>query len=203
MVIPSSPRSSSAGSPRHSASAHTALELSAEQRIEVAWTSPGTDAVPLRRVDQVLYELIEAAKSEILLVTYAAYKAARALDALQAATERGVRVGLVIELAQESGGKISFDGSHTIHARVPQANIFYWPPERRTRSEAGAHRAMHVKCLIADRRLALVIQRKPDRLRTRSKHGTRVGGVIPGRLAAHFDQLVLRGELVSAPAFRT
>jgi hypothetical protein len=107
--------------------------FSAEQRIEVAWTGPGTDAVPLRRVDQVLYELIEAAKSEILLVTYAAYKAARALDALQAATERGVTVGLVIELAQESGGKISFDGSHTIHARVPQANIFYWPPERRTR----------------------------------------------------------------------
>ena len=205
MVIPSSPRSSSAGSPRHSASAHTALELSAEQRIEVAWTSPGTDAVPLRRVDQVLYELIEAAKSEILLVTYAAYKAARALDALQAATERGVRVGLVIELAQESGGKISFDGSHTIHARVPQANIFYWPPERRTRSEAGAHGAMHVKCLIADRRLALVSSANLTdyALEANMELGLLVGGVIPGRLAAHFDQLVLRGELVSAPAFRT
>ena len=64
---------------------------------------------------------------------------------------------------------------------------------------------MHVKCLIADRRLALISSANLTdyALEANMELGLLVGGVIPGRLAAHFDQLVLRGELVSAPAFRT
>jgi phosphatidylserine/phosphatidylglycerophosphate/cardiolipin synthase-like enzyme len=185
-------------------SAHAAMALSNEQRIDVAWTGPGTDAVPLRRVDQVLYELMESAERELVLVTYAAYKAARALDALQAAIERGVRVALVIELAEESGGKITFDGLDGIRARVPRANVFYWPLERRPRSAAGAHGAMHVKCLIADRKTALVSSANLTdyALEMNMELGLVVSGAVPGRLAAHFDQLVLRGELVAVQAFR-
>jgi phosphatidylserine/phosphatidylglycerophosphate/cardiolipin synthase-like enzyme len=181
------------------ASAHAAAMISSEQRVEVAWTGPGTEAVPLRRVDQVLYELVEFAESEVVLVTYAAYRAERALDALHAATERGVRVMMVIELAQESGGKITFDGQDSICGRVPRANVFYWPLERRARSIAGAYGAMHVKCLIADRKTALVSSANltDHALEMNMELGVLVRGVLPGRLAAHFDQLVLRGELVA------
>jgi phosphatidylserine/phosphatidylglycerophosphate/cardiolipin synthase-like enzyme len=127
-----------------------------EWSVKLAWTGPGTDAVPLRRVDQVLYELVESAESEVLLATYAAYKAQRALDVLRAATERGVQVVLVIELAQQSGGKITFDRLDSIRESVPRANVFYWPLGRRPRTAVGSYGTMHVKCLIADRETALV-----------------------------------------------
>jgi phosphatidylserine/phosphatidylglycerophosphate/cardiolipin synthase-like enzyme len=180
------------------ASAHAAVKISSEQHVEVAWTGPGTEAVPLRRVDQVLYELVESAESEVVLVTYAAYRAQRALDALHAATERGV-VMMVIELAQESGGKITFDAQDSIRTRVPRADVFYWPLERRARSAAGAYGAMHVKCLIADRKTTLISSANLTdyALEMNMELGLLVSGALPSRLAAHFHQLVLRRELVA------
>lgn len=181
------------------ASSYAATKLSIEQRVEIAWTGPGTEAVPLRRVDQILYELLGAAEREVFLVTYAAYKADRALDALRDATERGVRVMLVVELAQESGGKITFDGLDTIRTRVPRANVFYWPLERRSRTATGAYGAMHVKCLIVDGKAALVSSANLTdyALEMNMELGLLVHGFLPSRLAAHFSQLMLRGDLIA------
>jgi phosphatidylserine/phosphatidylglycerophosphate/cardiolipin synthase-like enzyme len=179
------------------ASADATARVSLEQRVEIAWTGAGTEAVPLRRVDQVLYQLIESAETEVLLVTYAAYKAEHALDILRAATERGVQVTLIIELAEESGGKITFDGLDRIRKRVPRATVLYWPLKRRARSASGAYGAMHVKCLIADRKAALVSSANltDSALAMNMELGLLVGGIVAARLADHFEQLLLRGEL--------
>jgi hypothetical protein len=49
-----------------------------EQNIELLWTGPSPDSqIPARRIDQVLYDLIDSAKREILLVTFAAHKISR------------------------------------------------------------------------------------------------------------------------------
>jgi hypothetical protein len=72
------------------AAAQAAATVAVEQRVEIAWTGPAIEAVPLRRVDQVLYEMVESAKEDVLLVTYAAYKAEKALKALRDAADRGV-----------------------------------------------------------------------------------------------------------------
>jgi phosphatidylserine/phosphatidylglycerophosphate/cardiolipin synthase-like enzyme len=179
------------------ASAHATARVSLEQRIEIAWTGPGTEAVPLRRVDQVLYQLVESAQTEVLLVTYAAYKAEHALDVLRAATERGVRVTVIIELAQESGGKITFDGLDSLRKRVPRASVLYWPLKQRARSASSAYGAMHVKCLLADRKAALVSSANltESALAMNMELGLLVSGVVAARLADHFEQLLLRGEL--------
>jgi cardiolipin synthase A/B len=171
-----------------------------EQRIEIAWTGPATEAVPLRRVDQVIYGMVESAKEEVLLVTYAAYKAERALKALRDATDRGVRVKLVIELAEESGGKISFDGLPAFRAAVPCAEVFYWPLDRRKRNAAGSYGVMHAKCLVADRGRAIVSSANLTdyALEANMELGLLVGRAVAERLAQHFDQLIVRGELVAA-----
>jgi phosphatidylserine/phosphatidylglycerophosphate/cardiolipin synthase-like enzyme len=145
-------------------------------------------------------ELVESAETEVLLVTYAAYKAERALDILRLATERGVPVALIIELADESGGKITFDGLDSIRKRVPRASVFYWPLQRRARSAAGTYGAMHVKCLITDRKMALVSSANLTNLALvmNMELGLLVSGSVPGRFAAHLDQLILRGELTAA-----
>jgi cardiolipin synthase A/B len=56
---------------------------------------------------------------------------------------------------------------------------------------------MHVKCFIADRKTALVTSANlTDRaLEMNMELGLVVRGMLPKRLAAHFNQLALRGEL--------
>ncbi len=182
------------------AAVEAAAAMVAEHHAEIAWTGPATDAVPLRRVDQVIYDMVEAAKEEVLLVTYAAYKAERALRTLRDATDRGVRVRLVIELAQESGGKITFDGLQAFRTAVPTAQVYYWPLDRRKRSASGSYGAMHAKCLVADRTRAIVSSANLTdyALEANMELGLLVERAIAGRLAEHFDQLIVRGELISA-----
>jgi len=178
-----------------------ATVVSAEHRTEIAWTGPATEAVHLRRVDQVIYEMLEGAKEEIVLITYAAYKAERVRDLLGAATQNGVRVQLVIELAEESGGKISFDALHALREAVPAAQIYYWPLDRRTRGASGAYGAMHAKCLVVDRKRAIVSSANLTdyALEVNMELGLIAERAIASRLAEHFDQLIVRGDLVHAP----
>jgi cardiolipin synthase len=182
------------------AAAEAAAAVGVDHRAEIAWTGPATEAVPLRRVDQVIYDMVETAKDEVLLVTYAAYKAERAMKALRDATDRSVRVKLVIELAQESGGKITFDGLQAFRTAVPSAQVFYWPLERRKRSASGSYGAMHAKCLVADRSRAIVSSANLTdyALEANMELGLLVERAVAVRLAEHFDQLIVRGELMSA-----
>jgi phosphatidylserine/phosphatidylglycerophosphate/cardiolipin synthase-like enzyme len=182
------------------AAGEAAAAVVAEHHAEIAWTGPATDAVPLRRVDQVIYDMVETAKEEVLLVTYAAYKAERALKALRDATDRRVRVKLIIELAHESGGKITFDGLQAFRTAVPSAQVYYWPLDRRKRSASGSYGAMHAKCLVADRARAIVSSANLTdyALEANMELGLLVERAIAGRLAEHFDQLIVRGELISA-----
>lgn len=54
-----------------------------EQRAELLWTGPSpASQIPARRIDQVLYDLIDSARREVLLVTFAAHKISRLTDAL-------------------------------------------------------------------------------------------------------------------------
>lgn len=183
------------------AAAQAAAMVALEHHTEIAWTGPATEAVPLRRVDQVVYGMVETAKEEILLVTYAAHKAERALEVLQNATARRVRVKFVIELAEESGGKISFDGLQMLRSSVPLAEIFYWPLDRRKRNASGAYGAMHVKCLVADKSKAFISSANLTdyALEMNMELGLLIEGAMASRLAEHFDQLTVRGDLIAAP----
>src|SRR5262249_39356259 len=113
---------------------------------------------------------------------------------------RGVRLKLVIELAQESGGKISFDGLQAFRAGVPLAQVFYWPLDRRKRNASDAYGPMHAKRLLADRNREILSNTNLTdyALEANMELGLLVGGTIAARLAEHFDQLIVRGELVPA-----
>lgn len=171
-----------------------------DHHTEIAWTGPATEAVPLRRVDQVIYDMVTGTHEEVLLVTYAAYKAERLLTALRGATDRGVRVRLVLELAHESGGKITFDGLTAFRKAVPSAAVYFWPLHRRKLTPSGAYGAMHAKCVVADRSRALVSSANLTdyALESNMELGLYVERSVAMRLAEHFDQLIVREELVLA-----
>jgi phosphatidylserine/phosphatidylglycerophosphate/cardiolipin synthase-like enzyme len=153
----------------------------------------------MRRVDQVMYELIDGAGSHVLLVTYAAYGADKVANALKRASDRGVKVEMVVEVAESSGGSLSFDSVAALRNAVPRASIMWWPREKRAVAESGRPGSMHAKCLVVDRTIALVSSANLTdyALERNMELGLVVrGGDVPARLAAHFQQLSIRGELV-------
>jgi phosphatidylserine/phosphatidylglycerophosphate/cardiolipin synthase-like enzyme len=84
--------------------------LRAEQNIELLWSGPSpANQIPARRIDQALYDLIDNAKREILLVTFAAAKIERLTRALQNAEKKGVKIRLVLEFEESSEGQLSYD----------------------------------------------------------------------------------------------
>lgn len=176
----------------------TSEKLTSSNSIEIAWTGPGTPTVPVRRVDQVMYELVENAKHEIILTSFVTYGADNVLHALHAATQRGVDVKLILERAEETDGKLSFDGLQHIRAGIPRATIFFWPIEKRIASKHGKRGILHVKCLLCDESHALVSSANLTDfgLELNMELGLVLhGGEIPARLAKHFMQLIYQGDL--------
>lgn len=123
-----------------------------EQHIELLWSGPSpADKIPARRIDQALYDLIAEAKREILLVTFAAAKIDRLVEALLMASQRGVRIRLILEFAEASEGQLSYDALKAFPAALAAAaEIYYWPIEMRERNQAGRPGKLHAKIAVID-----------------------------------------------------
>lgn len=123
-----------------------------DQSVELLWSGPSpANEIPVRRIDQSLYDLIVTAKNEILLVTFAAAKIQRLASSLIAAVERGVSVRLLLEFEQESEGQLSFDALKAFPADlIRQVEVYCWPLEKRERNQAGRPGKLHAKLALID-----------------------------------------------------
>lgn len=119
--------------------------------ITPVWTGPANGVFPVRRFDQVLYDLIAQAHERILIVTFAAHKVGHLCEHLQAAVSRGVSLTLILEMAEASEGQLSYDALNAF-AQLPKGSysVYYWPQERRLRNEAGRPGKLHAKCAVVD-----------------------------------------------------
>lgn len=124
----------------------------AEQRTELLWSGPSpANKIPARRIDQTLYDLIAAAKHEILLVTFAAAKIERLTGELLKAIQRDVKVRLVLEFTETSEGQLTFDAMKAFPGElIASAEIFHWPASKRERNQAGKPGKLHAKLAIID-----------------------------------------------------
>jgi cardiolipin synthase len=122
------------------------------RQIEMLWSGPPpVGHLPARRIDQALYDLIAAARHEILLVTFAAVKVERLADSLLKAAHRGVRIRLVLEFAEESEGQLSFDALKAFPSDlIAMAEVYFWPVEKRGRNQAGRPGKLHAKLAAID-----------------------------------------------------
>lgn len=118
---------------------------------EIIWTGPANDRFPVRRIDQVLYDLISNAKRRIVLVTFAAHRVPHLCEHLRRAVERGVELTLIVESEGESEGQLTRDAVAAF-TLIPLAStrIYYWPIEKRERNQAGRPGKLHTKCAIID-----------------------------------------------------
>ncbi len=133
-------------------SATTQQRWQTQHRLELLWAGPSpADQIPARRIDQALYDLISGAKSEILLVTFAAAKIGRLADELLKAARRGVRIRLILEFEETSEGQLSFDALKAFpSALVGLVEVYQWPVEKRERNQAGRPGKLHAKVAIVD-----------------------------------------------------
>lgn len=120
--------------------------LRSERGVDVVWTGPPSAVHTARLTSAVVSELIDSARTELLLVSYASYPPTSLSTALAAAATRGVQVTVLLE---QQADNPRFTGSASF-SRLPVTRLS-WPAHRR---EAGA--ALHAKIIVVDRRVALI-----------------------------------------------
>ncbi len=169
-----------------------------EQRVDLVWSGPTTGRVPIRLASQVVLDLVNQAKRELLLVSFAAYRVPYLRDALTAAAARGVRITLVLENKEASGSKLSRDAALAFKG-IAGITVLEWPYERRPAVGDGVA-VMHAKVAVADADAALVTSTNLTEagLDHNMECGLLVsGGPVPGSLRDHFRALRYAGELVA------
>ncbi|HET9256090.1 MAG TPA: DISARM system phospholipase D-like protein DrmC [Pseudonocardiaceae bacterium] len=164
------------------------------QRVESVWTGPSSHAVPVRATAQVLVDVVAAAHSELLLMTYSAKPYPPLLAALSDAIDRGVAVSAVVETLQGAGSALSGAEPATAFASIPAIQLWHWPLTCRT--EPGAK--MHAKLAVADRTVLLVSSANLTSagVSTNLEAGLLIrGGTAPLRAAEHIRELKAQGVL--------
>lgn len=168
-----------------------------EEMVEVVWTGPTSHEIPVRRTREVLLELIGLATQRLTVVSFAAYKVPEVLAELTSAAARGVDVRLILETAEDSGGRLSHDAAEAFDSLRNAAAFYVWPLDRRGSGQSITS-ALHAKAIVADARAAFVTSANltGHGLGANMELGLLVrGGAIPGRLTSHFDELIAQGTL--------
>ena len=169
---------------------------------EIIWTGPANNRFPVRRIDQVLYDLISTARTRILLVTFAAHRVRHLCDHLTNAIQRGVKLTLIVESEEESEGQLTRDAIAAFRdVPLASASLYYWPVEKRERNSAGRPGKLHVKCAIVDD-VALIgsANLTDDAFNRNMELGMLVreeATVVT--IAEHFNELIRSGVLVEVP----
>lgn len=117
------------------------------QSVSVVWTGPESGVSSSRLTAATVIELINAAQSEILLVSYATHTEPSISTALAAALARGVTVTLLAERHQDNP---SYTASGMPFPGLAALRL-HWPASARP---PGA--SLHAKVIVVDDKVALV-----------------------------------------------
>jgi phosphatidylserine/phosphatidylglycerophosphate/cardiolipin synthase-like enzyme len=162
--------------------------------VEPVWTGPGSHRVPMRATAPVLVDLVKAARSHLLLMTYSAGPYQPLLVALSSATERGVEVDIAVETLQGAGSALNGSEPAAAFSGLKGARLWHWAPGNRA---SGAR--MHAKVAVADRSTLLVSSANltSSGIDSNIEAGVLVrGGTAPERVVEHFTELVVSGVLI-------
>lgn len=167
------------------ASARLSAALDGGQAVDLVWTGPRSQFVPVRSTEQVMLELIARAHGSLFLVTFVNYGAKAVVEALNAAAERGVAIRMLLEGTMETTAKLA--------SKVPSAEVFIWADDAKPPSPGKTPATVHAKCVVADRSEALVTSANltDHALDLNMELGVHImGGREPEQLHDHLNALV-------------
>ena len=159
--------------------------LDEQTELTPVWTGPESEGRHGRLTLAVVADLIDEARQEILLASYATIPGDTIQDALEDAADRGVGITLLLE---RNADNPNFSGRGDSFPGLTRRQLA-WPADERP---AGA--SMHAKVLVVDRRIALVgsANLTGSALERNLECGLLVrGGRVPALLAEHL--LATRG----------
>jgi cardiolipin synthase A/B len=128
------------------AASHVFTKTSSEQSVELVWTGPTTPFVSARRTEQALLQVINSSSSTLFITSFVAYDVSSIVMALNAATDRGVIVSMLLESSQSHGGNISFDVISSMQDLVPSTKLYAW----RDKEDFFQGGSVHAKIAVAD-----------------------------------------------------
>ena len=170
------------------AAAATADYFYAENKVDVLWSGPKSTTIPVRRMEQAFCELIESAERKLVVVSFVVYKADKIYNAIRDAIGRGVRVSFLTEASKEHGGSLDVDPIKILRSKFSEADFYRWE-----RSDSSQPAVVHVKCAIADEKVALVTS--ANLTGAAMEDNMELGLMVfnrhaVGRIANHFSALI-------------
>jgi phosphatidylserine/phosphatidylglycerophosphate/cardiolipin synthase-like enzyme len=182
-----------------SAAAHTAEHFRQQQTLELVWTGPDSQVLPLRRTDQALLELINGAQNRLIIISFAVYKATAIASALVQAARRHVAVDVCLETPDASEGKVAYDMLAALGPDVRRHATFYvWPLAQRPLSPTGHHGSLHAKVAVADGGVLLISSANLTEyaMTLNMEMGVLLrDGELPKQVELHFARLIDTGIL--------
>lgn len=160
-----------------------------ESSVELVWTGPTTPFVATRRTEQVLLDLIHHAQFDVFLVSFVAYDVSTVIDALNAASARGVELRFLLETSTSQGGSLSVDPIAMMRSCVPSAALYAWTDRPVPFTEGR----VHAKVAVADGTTAFLTSANltGNALEKNMEAGVVVsGGHVPTGLRAHLHALI-------------
>lgn len=160
-----------------------------QQSTELVWTGPTTPFVSARRTEQALLQVINAAEQTLFITSFVAYNVSTIVKALNAASDRGVVISMLLELSQDHGGNITFDAIGKMRTLVPAARLYSW----RDKADPFFDGRVHAKVAVADGRMCFITSANltGHAMEKNMEAGVLIsGGHIPRLLDDHLISLV-------------
>ena len=177
--------------------AATAAAVRSEHSVSLVWTGPPTEVSGLRSTRAVLSTLVANAAESLVLLSFTSYDVAELTTSLAAATERGVKVTLILETPDNPGGPLIFGPTHPFDPIKTTASFYRWPLEAREAFFATTA-SLHAKCVIADRSSLLITSANLTSagINDNIELGVLIeAGSLPERLSRHLELLIEAGML--------
>ena len=171
------------------AAGHVSIKAASEQSTELVWTGPTTPFVSARRTEQALLQVINAANRTLFVTSFVAYDVSTIVRALNAASDHGVAISMLLELSQDHGGTITFDAIGKMRALVPSARLYAW----REKAEPFSDGRVHAKVAVADGIVCFITSANLTgyAMEKNMEAGVLIsGGKIPGMLENHLLSLI-------------
>jgi cardiolipin synthase len=171
------------------AAGHVFTKTAGQQSTELVWTGPTTPFVSARRTEQALLQVINAAEQTLFITSFVVYDVSTIVKALNAASDRGVAISMLLELSQDHGGSISFDAIGKMRTLVPSSKLYAW----RDKADPFTEGRVHAKIALADGRDCFITSANLTgyAMERNMEAGVLInGGQIPRLLDEHLNALV-------------
>ncbi|HHK0961930.1 TPA: DISARM system phospholipase D-like protein DrmC [Pseudomonas aeruginosa] len=171
------------------AAGHVFTKATNQQSTELVWTGPTTPFVSARRTEQALLQVINAAEQTLFITSFVAYDVSTIVKALNAASDRGVAISMLLELSQDHGGSITFDAIGKMRSLVPGARLYAW----RDKADPFSDGRVHAKVAVADGKMCFITSANltGHAMEQNMEAGVLLtGGQIPKLLLDHLQALV-------------